>query len=93
MSVKQILENAWEECKEQGVELSTVDFTILRGIGGESSPCEVEYSGRAILPEELNREWVKGKKEVALLVTGGHEVDYIEYNGNRYEKPQNQPDE
>ena len=52
MSIKQILAKAWEDCKEEGVELSTVDFTILRGICGESSLHEVEYSGRAIEPEE-----------------------------------------
>lgn len=55
MSVKQILEKAWEDCKEYGVELSAVDFTVLRGLGGETLPYEVEYRGRAIERKPQNQ--------------------------------------
>jgi len=55
VSVKQILEKAWEDCKEYGVELSAVDFTLLRWPGGETLHYEVEYRGRAIERKPQNQ--------------------------------------
>ena len=48
MSIKQILEKAWEDCKMEGVELESVNFEIQRYLGRDSVVFNVHFAGNAI---------------------------------------------
>ena len=52
MSIKQILAKAWEDCRKEGVDLSSVYFRCERRIDGKVIRFEVDIDGRAIEPME-----------------------------------------